>query len=110
MTEQQECSDTQEEYKEPYIDQNGKHFTEPAEELPIIHEKTIDTDISSDEARLSELNEELKKIPVAKVKKWHEEGKLTDEQYKSIARKYNTMLKERDEIQERMELIKSLEE
>ena len=110
MTEQQECSDTQEEYKEPYIDQNGKHFTEPAEELPIIHEKTIDTDISADEARLSELNEELKKIPVAKVKKWHEEGKLTDEQYKSIARKYNTMLKERDEIQERMELLKNIDE
>lgn len=80
-------------------------------------QKTIDSETSaaeakkslySDEARLAELTEEIKKIPVAKVKKWHEEGKLTDEQYKAIARKYNSMLKERDEIQERMELLKSI--
>lgn len=65
---------------------------------------------SADKARLAELNEELKKIPVAKVKKWHEEGKLTDEQYKAIAKKYNSMLKESDEIQERMELLKNIDE
>lgn len=84
----------------------------PQEKYLPIQQTTADIPsetLSADEARLAELTEEIKKIPVAKVKKWHEEGKLTDEQYKAIARKYNSMLRERDEIQERMELLKNLE-
>lgn len=64
---------------------------------------------NTDEARYLELYNELKKIPVAKVKQWHNEGKITDEQYKIVARKYNEIRKEMKEIKERAELAKSIE-
>lgn len=76
-----------------------KTTAQPLEALP---------QMTSDEARLAELEAELKKIPVAKVKKWYADGKLTDEQYKAIALKYNTLKKERDDIKERLELLKNI--
>ena len=69
----------------------------------------IENQSNTDEARLAELSEELKKIPVSKVKQWHNEGKITDEQYKTVARKYNEIRKEMKEIKERAELAKSIE-
>ncbi len=63
---------------------------------------------SADETRLAEIEAELKKIPVAKVKQWYADGKLSEEQYKSIARKYNTLKKERADILERMELLRNI--
>lgn len=69
----------------------------------------IENQSNTDEVRLAELSEELKKIPVAKVKQWHNEGKITDEQYKTVARKYNEIRKEMKEIKERAELAKQIE-
>ncbi|MBR6779746.1 MAG: hypothetical protein IKM24_01845 [Clostridia bacterium] len=63
---------------------------------------------SADETRLAEIEAELKKIPVAKVKQWHADGKLSEEQYKSIAQKYNALKKERADILERMELLRNI--
>lgn len=68
----------------------------------------VPTQLTPDETRLAEIEAELKKIPVAKVKQWYAHGKLTDEQYKAIALKYNTLKKERDDIKERLELLKSI--
>ena len=64
----------------------------------------------SDENRLAELEAELKKIPVAKVKQWYADGKLTEEQYKSIAKKYNNLRREINDIKERTALLQSLDE
>ena len=68
------------------------------------------TQLSPDETRLAELEAELKKIPVAKVKQWYADGKLTEEQYKSIAKKYNNLRREINDIKERMELLQSVDD
>lgn len=63
---------------------------------------------NSDEMRLAKIEAELKKISVTKVKQWYADGKLSEEQYKSIARKYNALKKERADILERMELLRNI--
>ncbi len=57
---------------------------------------------SADKSRLAELRAEIQKIPVQKVKQWYDEGKLTEEQYRIVAKKYNVIRKEMIEIQERL--------
>lgn len=64
---------------------------------------------SGDDIRLEELETELRKIPVRKVKQWHSDGKITDEQYKAVARKYNAIRKEIADIKERMELLNTID-
>lgn len=64
---------------------------------------------NSDRSRLAELEEELQKIPVAKVKRWHAEGRITDEQFRTIAKRYNQLKKERNEIQERLSLLEYID-
>lgn len=76
-----------------------------ANEVPNISqqaEKEENESRNADKKRLEELRTELKKIPVSKVKQWHSEGKLTDEQYRTVAKKYNSMKKEFFEIQARL--------
>lgn len=58
---------------------------------------------TADETRLAELRTELQKIPVQKVKQWYAEGKLTEEQYRIVAKKYSAIRKEMAEIQERLD-------
>ena len=58
---------------------------------------------AADESRLAELRAELQKIPVPKVKQWYAEGKLTEEQYRIVAKKYSAIRKEMTEIQERLD-------
>ena len=58
--------------------------------------------IMKDRHRYVELAQELKNFPVPQIKQWYAEGKLTEEQYKTSARKYNAIRKEMDEIKARI--------
>jgi hypothetical protein len=96
----------------PYYDIAKTEQQKPVLDVVNGHPNDSATDssssINSDETRLAEIEAELKKIPVAKVKQWYADGKLSEEQYKSIARKYNALKKERADILERMELLQNI--
>ncbi len=78
------------------------------EELTTQEKALLLESIKQDRARYLELKEELKKFPVQKIKQWYAEGKLTEEQYKASARKYNAIRKEMNEIKERVEQINTV--
>jgi hypothetical protein len=79
------------------------------EPLPAPAKPTIADQIAAEEARYRELEAEIRKIPAKKVKEWHAEGKLTDEQFLQIAKKYNKLRTEMRDIRERIEVLKQIE-
>lgn len=55
--------------------------------------------------RYRQLREERQKIPANDVKKWHDEGKMTDEQYNKIMSAYNYMGEEMEDIRKRVKIL-----
>jgi hypothetical protein len=55
--------------------------------------------------RYRQLRDERQKIPVNDIRQWHDEGKMTDEQYNKIMSAYNAMGLEMDEIRKRVKLM-----
>ena len=85
------------------------HIEDITKDTPQIIEVKKDT-LAIDKTRLTEIQTALQKIPASKVKQWYADGKITEEQYRSIARKYNSLRKEMKEIQERIELLQEIDE
>ena len=67
-----------------------------------IEQKSFD----AEQEQLRMLKYELSKIPVAKVKQWYADGKLTDEQYKITVKKYNSLCAKIKEIETKLSLSK----
>lgn len=92
---------------------DGKESTTSKNEEPVSRNKKRSSDdiastLIKDQNRYIYLKEELEKIPVDKVKKWRNEGSLTEEQYKVIVRKYNAIYREMKDTKERIDILKSL--
>lgn len=76
---------------------------------PVPAKPTTADQIAVEEARYRELQEKISRIPAKKVKELYAEGKLTDEQYLQIAKKYNKLRAEMRDIRERIEVLKQIE-
>ena len=93
---------------------SGKQPEPPQEISPHVSTATdsqnlLSPTLQADEARIAEIRTELQKIPVQKVKQWYAEGRLTEEQYHAVAKKYNALRKEKKEIEERIELLQAID-
>ena len=55
--------------------------------------------------RYRQLRDERQKIPVDDVRQWHDEGKMTDDQYNKIISAYNSMGEEMEDIRKRVKLL-----
>ena len=89
----------------------------PSAAAPVVKETPPESPVEAkpgntyfeDSERLSIIENELKKFSVPKIKKWHAEGRITDEQFRTIAKRYNQLKKERNEIQERLALLEYID-
>lgn len=92
--------------------------TEQTEEESDVHtdiDEPSETDRDAISSQLQEeqhkylaLKEKIDKIPVERVKQWYNDGTITEEQYRTIVRKYNSIVREMKDIKDRLSLLKSL--
>ncbi len=102
---------------EPHIETHEVEIAEQSEEetRPVDtatpsedDEEALARQLSAEVKRYMYLKEELSKIPVERVKQWHSEGTITEEQYRTIVRKYNSIVREMKDIKDRLALLKSI--
>jgi len=70
--------------------------------------EALSRQLSEEQQRYLSLKEELAKIPVERVKQWYHNGTLTETQFRTIVRKYNTIVREMKDIKDRLALLESL--
>ena len=70
-------------------------------------DNTPDSDLENMQKKYAALKEELKKFPVDKLKAMHKEGKISDEQYVSAAKKYKAVKDQIKHVAEEINKIKN---
>ena len=101
----------------PFLLHGGQNLSEPTNDEQTVAEKDESSVLS--QAKPSEyelqmrqefkryrlLRDERQKIPVDDVRQWHDEGKMTDDQYNKIMSAYNSMGEEMEDIRKRVKLL-----
>lgn len=78
----------------------------PDEQVVIQNEPSeYELQMRRDYNRYTYLRNELKKIPMEDVNRWHDNGKITDVQYNEICSAYNAMKEEMEEIRKRVRVL-----